>query len=185
MSGSMSNRTGTPPPPVTANSTFQIEIEKEEPKLQNRRLFVCCDGTWIVGDVEGQQLTNVSKVARCIDYVDTWQPKKPMKGDMHREGDIMNKKDETPNNQAIELIDASETDDQPTTEDAAKTNDGTEAEKGVDKIPSPRNFVQIVHYQLGIGTGTGRIANNLDAMTGTGEKIVLLKTIRDLILRLL
>ncbi|CZT01132.1 related to monocarboxylate transporter 4 [Rhynchosporium graminicola] len=145
-----------------------IKIEKEEPKLQNRRLFVCCDGTWIVGDVEGQQLTNVSKVARCIDYVDTWQPKKPMKGDMHREGDIMNKKDETPNNQAIELIDASETDDQPTTEDAAKTNDGTEAEKGVDKIPSPRNFVQIVHYQLGIGTGTGRIANNLDAMTGTG-----------------
>ncbi|CZT09982.1 related to monocarboxylate transporter 4 [Rhynchosporium agropyri] len=164
ISGSISNPTGTPL--VTANSTFQIDPEKEEPKLQNRRLIVCCDGTWIVGDVEGQQLTNVSKVSRCIDYVDTWQPKKPMKGDMHREGDIMNKKDETPNNQAIELIDASQTDDQPTTEDAAKTNDGTEAEKGVDKIPSPRNFVQILHYQLGIGTVTGRIASNLDVMSG-------------------
>ena len=62
-------------------------------------------------------------------------------------------------------------------EDVAKANDRTEAEKDEDEIHRPRNFVQIVYYQPGIGTGTGRFSNNVDAMTGRGEKIVLLKSI--------
>ncbi|KAL5313444.1 hypothetical protein ACEPPN_019177 [Leptodophora sp. 'Broadleaf-Isolate-01'] len=125
MSGSTSDRQETSH--INAHSASQTD--PEEPKLQNRRLIVCCDGTWNVGDVDGQQLTNVGKIARCIDDVDTWKPKK---------------------------------------EDAAKANDGTEVKKDEDEIHRPRNFAQIVYYQPGIGTGTGRFSNNLDAMTGRG-----------------
>jgi hypothetical protein len=85
-----------------------------EQNYPRKRLIVYYDGTWNAGDAQGQPLTNVAKIVRCISDVDTWKPK----------GD-----DET---------------------------------KG-------KNFVQIVHYQLGIGTGTGWWANLRDGMFGKGE----------------
>lgn len=70
----------------------------------NRRLIVCCDGTTNAGD-DGQPLTNVARIARCIDEKDTY--------------------------------------------------------KG-------RNFIQIVHYQPGLGTGTSKVVNKFDGMSGKG-----------------
>ena len=172
MSGSTSDRPETSH--INAHSASQTD--PEEPKLQNKRLIMCCDGTWNVDDVDGQQLTNVGKIARCIDYVDTWKPKKASIGDTPKEGDVT-KNDATKKYQATEAVDISKKEDQPMKEDAAKANDGTEAKKDEGEINRPRNFVQIVHYQPGIGTGTGRFSNNVDAMTGRGEKIVLLKSI--------
>ncbi|RDW91677.1 hypothetical protein BP5796_02842 [Coleophoma crateriformis] len=75
------------------------------PGFPSKRLIVCCAGTWNSGDVAGQPLTNVAKIARCISDVDR--------------------------------------------------HDG-------------RNFVQIVHYEPGIGTGTRRNANIRDGMFGKG-----------------
>ncbi|EKD18039.1 hypothetical protein MBM_03811 [Drepanopeziza brunnea f. sp. 'multigermtubi' MB_m1] len=37
----------------------------------SKRLIVCCDGTWNAGD-DGQSLTNVAKISRCIADVDDW-----------------------------------------------------------------------------------------------------------------
>jgi len=173
MSGSTSDRPETSH--INAHSASQKDSEK--PELQNRRLIVCCDGTWNVGDVDGQQLTNVGKIARCIADVDTWKPKKASIGDTPKEGGIMKNSDATKKYQATEPVDISKKGDQLMKEDVAKANDRTEAEKDEDEIHRPRNFVQIVYYQPGIGTGTGRFSNNLDAMTGRGEKIVLLKSI--------
>ncbi|KAM6517031.1 hypothetical protein FSOLCH5_007984 [Fusarium solani] len=36
-----------------------------------KRLFVCCDGTWNDGINSSQPLTNVSRLARCVDHYDT------------------------------------------------------------------------------------------------------------------
>ncbi|OWO99564.1 hypothetical protein B2J93_2609 [Marssonina coronariae] len=41
------------------------------PRYPNKRLVVCCDGTWNAGD-DGQPLTNVAKIARCVADVDVW-----------------------------------------------------------------------------------------------------------------
>ncbi|PBP18125.1 hypothetical protein BUE80_DR010979 [Diplocarpon rosae] len=41
------------------------------PKYPSKRLVVCCDGTWNAGD-DGQPLTNVAKIARCVADVDVW-----------------------------------------------------------------------------------------------------------------
>ena len=36
--------------------------------------------------------------------------------------------------------------------------------------PKKRNFIsQVVHYQPGVGIGTGKIANGTDALTGRGQ----------------
>lgn len=172
MSGSTSDR----PETSHSNAHSASQKEPEEPKRQDRRLIVCCDGTWNVDDVEGQQLTNVGKIARCIDSVDTWKPKKASIGDVPKEGDVTKNNDA--NNQATEAVDISKKEDQP-----AKANDVTEVKKNKHEIHRPRNFVQIVHYQPGIGTGTGRVSNNVDAMTGRGEKVVFLQSIWDPILR--
>lgn len=37
---------------------------------------------------------------------------------------------------------------------------------------SDRNFIQIVHYQAGVGTGTGTWATKIDAITGRGENCI-------------
>ncbi|PBP18897.1 hypothetical protein BUE80_DR010376 [Diplocarpon rosae] len=41
------------------------------PKYPSKRLVICCDGTWNAGD-DGQPLTNVAKIARCVADVDVW-----------------------------------------------------------------------------------------------------------------
>jgi len=98
----MNNHTITQP--ELSHTEAQETFTKRE--FPNKRLIVCCDGTWNADDVTGQPLTNVAKIARCIDAHDTY--------------------------------------------------------KG-------NNFVQIVHYQPGVGTGTGKFSNIRDAVIGRGE----------------
>ncbi|KAK0127424.1 hypothetical protein ONS96_006965 [Cadophora gregata f. sp. sojae] len=71
----------------------------------NKRLIVCCDGTMNQDDVKGQPLTNVAKIARCVDDEDRW---------------------------------------------------------------TEQTFIQVVHYQPGVGTGTSRWTNGRDAALGKG-----------------
>ncbi|RDW60590.1 hypothetical protein BP6252_11973 [Coleophoma cylindrospora] len=105
----MSDRTLNHP----ISSHTEAQDDSDASGFPSKRLIVCCDGTWNSGDVAGQTLTNVAKIARCISDVDK--------------------------------------------------HDG-------------RNFVQIVHYEPGIGTGTRRNANIRDGMFGKGIGIG--KTIR-------
>lgn len=86
--------------PVSRKATSDGSLVKP-----NKRLIVCCDGTQNSDSEKGQPLTNVAKIARCVDDEDTWASTK---------------------------------------------------------------FIQIVHYQPGVGTGTSHFVNNRDAAIGRG-----------------
>ncbi|KAH8653931.1 hypothetical protein BGZ60DRAFT_158238 [Tricladium varicosporioides] len=92
---------------------FSPATLKPQLKFPDKRLIVCCDGTWNASDVNGQPLTNVARIARCISDVDDWTPPE---------------------------------------------------QRGT----SERNYIQIVHYQPGVGNGTGWAANVWDGVTGRG-----------------
>lgn len=59
-----------PPQPDSAPVT---EADSVKPDFPKKRLIVCCDGTWKTDDVVAKQLSNVAKIARCIDDYDDWK----------------------------------------------------------------------------------------------------------------
>jgi len=42
------------------------------PSWPQKRLIVCCDGTWKTDDVAARALSNVARITRCIADVDDW-----------------------------------------------------------------------------------------------------------------
>ena len=54
---------------TTATNTRDMSEQKAE--SPEKRLFICCDGTWEDSNNSDQPITNVTRIARCIPSKDS------------------------------------------------------------------------------------------------------------------
>ncbi|KAH8588897.1 hypothetical protein B0O99DRAFT_677108 [Bisporella sp. PMI_857] len=65
----------------TAAPLSEVSPAAGQQKYPQKRLIVCCDGTWNAGDIDAKILTNVARITRCISDVDNWKYRKDGKSE--------------------------------------------------------------------------------------------------------